>query len=338
MRILAIKNRQNELKAMEKLLARGAFPKGLVPLVEIMKADLEYDKMRDPTTGEYVTEPKRIKGGKVINRKVDDPATERDVTLDNISSLFAGHMVFVDYLRCDLSQYKRVKHEDIGLVIELTLNKDKYVARLIEIADYDKDAVAVANETYTIEVEWIGPFALDGSKWYNLDIRDSKWLNAVLDGDHYNNKNKGDVSDADLETAPYLWSFFGNPYQILIYNAFDRTQTLTHVGDFAVLQDGEYLWNVYKNNDGFGLECSDQPGNYVNDNGSRLGFWADPNNAKYDGGGKIKVFEAANPVVTSISSVAVSTNTNAVYNLNGQRVEAPAKGLYIQNGKKFVVK
>lgn len=137
MRILAIKNRQNELKAMEKLLARGAFPKGLVPLVEIMKADLEYDKMRDPTTGEYVTEPKRIKGGKVINRKVDDPATERDVTLDNISSLFAGHMVFVDYLRCDLSQYKRVKHEDIGLVIELTLNKDKYVARLIEIADYD---------------------------------------------------------------------------------------------------------------------------------------------------------------------------------------------------------
>lgn len=137
MRILAIKNRQNELKAMEKLLARGAFPKGLVPLVEIMKADLEYDKMRDPATGEYVTEPKRIKGGRVIKRKVDDPTSERDVTLDRISNLFAGRMVFVDYLRCDLGQYKRVKHEDIGLVIELTLNKDKYVARLIEIANYD---------------------------------------------------------------------------------------------------------------------------------------------------------------------------------------------------------
>lgn len=137
MRILAIKNRQNELKAMEKLLARGAFPKGLVPLVEIMKADLEYDKMRDQATGEYVTEPKEIKGGKVINRKVDDPASERDVTLARISNLFAGHMVFVDYLRCDLGQYKKVKHEAIGLVVELTLNKDKYVARLIEIADYD---------------------------------------------------------------------------------------------------------------------------------------------------------------------------------------------------------
>ena len=208
----------------------------------------------------------------------------------------------------------------------------------VEIADYDKDVVAEADETYTIDVEWTGPFVLDGSKWYNLDIRDSKWLNAVLDGDHYNNKNKGDVSDADLESAPYQWSFIGNPYQILIFNASDITQTLTHVGNFAVLQDGEYLWNVYKNGNGFGLECSDQAGNYVNDNGSKLGFWADPNNAKYDGGGKIKVFEAANPVVTSISSVAVSTNTNAVYNLNGQRVEAPAKGLYIQNGKKFVVK
>ena len=208
----------------------------------------------------------------------------------------------------------------------------------VEIAEYDKDVVAVADETYTIDVEWTGPFVLDGSKLYNLDIRDSKWLNAVLDGDHYNNKNKGDVSEEDLDTAPYQWSFIGNPYQILIFNASTERQTLTHVGNFAVMQDGEYLWNVYKNGNGFGLECSDQAGNYVNDNGSRLGFWADPNNAKYDGGGKIKVFEAANPVVTSISSVAVSTNTNAVYNLNGQRVEAPAKGLYIQNGKKFVVK
>ena len=137
MRILAIKNRKNELQAMEKLLARDAFPQGLIPLVEVMKADLEYDKMTDPVTGEYVTEPKMIKGGKVINRKIDDPATERDVTLDKIARLFAGRMAFVDFLRCDLSQYKRVKHEDIGLVIELTLSKDKYVTRLVEIADYD---------------------------------------------------------------------------------------------------------------------------------------------------------------------------------------------------------
>lgn len=137
MRVLAIKNRKNELQAMEKLIARQALPHGLVPLVEIMKLDIEYDKKRNPVTGEYVTEPKTIKGGKVINCKVDDPETERDITLSNISNLFTGRLAFVDYLRCDLSQYKRVKHEDIGLVIELTLNLEKYVARLLEVADYD---------------------------------------------------------------------------------------------------------------------------------------------------------------------------------------------------------
>ena len=137
MRMLAIKNRKNELQAIEKLIAMQALPLELVPLVEIMKLDLEYDKKRDPITGEYVTEPKPIKGGKVINRKVDDPETERDVTLSNISSLFTGRVAFVDFLRCDLSQYKRVKHEGISLVIELTLNLEKYVARLLEIVEYD---------------------------------------------------------------------------------------------------------------------------------------------------------------------------------------------------------
>lgn len=137
MRVLAIKNRKNELQAMEKLIARQALPLGLVPLVEVMKSYLEYDKKRDPVTGEYITEPKSIKGGKVINCKVDDPKSERDVTLGNISRLFAGRMTFVDFLRCDLNQYKRVKHEDIGLIIELTLNVEKYITRLLEIAEYE---------------------------------------------------------------------------------------------------------------------------------------------------------------------------------------------------------
>ena len=42
---------------------------------------------------------------------------------------------------------------------------------------------------------------------------------------------------------------------------------------------------------------------------------------------------------TNIEGISVETATNdKVYNLNGQRVAAPAKGLYIVNGKKFVVK
>ncbi len=43
--------------------------------------------------------------------------------------------------------------------------------------------------------------------------------------------------------------------------------------------------------------------------------------------------------VTGISSVAAQKQNDGVYyNLNGQRINSPAKGLYIQNGKKIIIK
>ena len=41
---------------------------------------------------------------------------------------------------------------------------------------------------------------------------------------------------------------------------------------------------------------------------------------------------------TAISNVKQATSEGAVYNLSGQRVSQPAKGLYIVNGKKVVIK
>ena len=42
---------------------------------------------------------------------------------------------------------------------------------------------------------------------------------------------------------------------------------------------------------------------------------------------------------TAINKVAVDNESNDVfYNLNGQRVAAPSKGLYIKNNKKVVIK
>jgi hypothetical protein len=42
---------------------------------------------------------------------------------------------------------------------------------------------------------------------------------------------------------------------------------------------------------------------------------------------------------TGISTIVVNSLGNEVlYNLNGQRVEKPQRGLYIQNGKKYMVK
>lgn len=51
-----------------------------------------------------------------------------------------------------------------------------------------------------------------------------------------------------------------------------------------------------------------------------------------------KTGEYVAPVVTGIKNVEKIQNAGIIYNLNGQVVKATKKGLYIQNGKKFVVK
>ena len=52
----------------------------------------------------------------------------------------------------------------------------------------------------------------------------------------------------------------------------------------------------------------------------------------------INIYEDPLTAIQSISTVSNAAERNAVYNLNGQKVERPAKGLYIVNGKKVVIK
>ena len=41
---------------------------------------------------------------------------------------------------------------------------------------------------------------------------------------------------------------------------------------------------------------------------------------------------------TSISNINVNYENDVYYNLQGQRVDKPSKGIYIKNGKKVMVK
>ena len=41
---------------------------------------------------------------------------------------------------------------------------------------------------------------------------------------------------------------------------------------------------------------------------------------------------------TGISEVKAAQNDGEIYNLSGLRITAPTKGLYIQNGRKMIVK
>lgn len=51
-----------------------------------------------------------------------------------------------------------------------------------------------------------------------------------------------------------------------------------------------------------------------------------------------KVADYTETPVAGINEVKVKAQTGAIYNLNGQAVKVAKKGLYIQNGKKFIVK
>jgi hypothetical protein len=56
------------------------------------------------------------------------------------------------------------------------------------------------------------------------------------------------------------------------------------------------------------------------------------------GGSDAPVFISFDGETTGIKNVEQTTGDNKYYNLNGQYVENPGKGLYIQNGKKVIIK
>ena len=218
--------------------------------------------------------------------------------------------------------------------------------------DYDKMATVtdgmVVNATVTLTYDIV----LDGSKWYNIEIRDNYWVNTErVNGDgHYMPEDKSYLSEEVLATNPhYLWTFIGTPYQISILNAaFTSSQSLSNLPvnghAWAVMQDGMYKWNAYgfTNEEGtyaFGIEYSDMPGSYINQEGGSgnsrpLGNW----DQKFDGGAKLRAFEqpdakfdGMDDFFTGIETAHASkqSKTEGIYSLNGVRQQTLSKGLNI---------
>lgn len=55
-------------------------------------------------------------------------------------------------------------------------------------------------------------------------------------------------------------------------------------------------------------------------------------------GNKVAAYTDDNDEVTSVAEVENETNSEETFNLSGQRVENPTKGIYIKNGKKVIVR
>ena len=58
----------------------------------------------------------------------------------------------------------------------------------------------------------------------------------------------------------------------------------------------------------------------------------------YNGGGSAHVTMILDDEATGIGNVVYQMSDETYYNLNGQRVTTPGKGLYIHNGKKVIIK
>lgn len=109
--------------------------------------------------------------------------------------------------------------------------------------------------TVAYEAQWVGPFAFSTSaedaQWYNMTIRSDYHVGKQDTAPYY-------PSVADEETLTfdpaYYWAFGGNPYHVKVYNyttGFD--ETLAVDGDDAVMQPGEFAWDLLPNSDGFVL-------------------------------------------------------------------------------------
>lgn len=134
-------------------------------------------------------------------------------------------------------------------------------------------------------------------------------------------------------------SFKSNPYR---FNGFSKTTISTETGNIVKIEivgnkltrleeNGEGKYNITKNL----IEWTGSAKSVSFKNNKTL--------AEYASATSIRVYVELPGTTTGIGSVNVDKRNNAnnaVYNLQGQRVDGKSlpKGIYIKNGKKFMVK
>lgn len=134
-------------------------------------------------------------------------------------------------------------------------------------------------------------------------------------------------------------SFKYNPYR---FNGFSTTTISTETGNIVKIEIvGEGLTKLVENGEG--------EYNITNDlivwtgSAKSVSFKNNKTLADYASATNIRVYVELPGTTTGIGSVNVDKHNNAnnaVYNLQGQRIDGKSlpKGIYIKNGKKFMVK
>ena len=196
----------------------------------------------------------------------------------------------------------------------------------------------IVTEDVTVQftAEWNGPFEFSKStsaaKWYNMHIHNGWYVGKQENEPYYPKQNDGKIT----QTAEYLWAFGGDPYHVKVYNyTTGFAETLTKVGDNAVMREGDYAWDLLPNNGGFVLRETGTDYNCLYQSvlaGGLLKLW---NNSRSltDNGSTFRVEEAMDIVDGIISidngQLMIDNSTN-VYDLSGRKMSnGRRKGIYI---------
>ncbi len=234
------------------------------------------------------------------------------------------------------------------------------------IGDIEIEGLFIENGTYTPPVPETryetttvdnGNF-VKGTTWYTIQIGQAGYVLS-------DNGNASYISllnaTLDVEDPAQLWCFTGNDDDG--YRIYNKQAGATKVlaasttmmgqqggGTYVTLQPVDALpagyTDLWQFADSRDLRSDDvahaymyQKGyesNKVNNRDDKLAFWT----GGADAGSTLQIYVAYNDAPTGIEEVVevVSDGASAVYDLTGRKVSAPAKGIYIINGKKVLVK
>ena len=206
----------------------------------------------------------------------------------------------------------------------------------------------VEDVTIDYEVEWFGPFLFstspDDAYWYNMTIRSDYFVGKQDSEPYYPS-----VVDEEtlLSDGNYFWAFGGDPYHVKVYNyttGFDETLTL--VGDLAVMRPGDYAWDLLPNSDGFVLRIPGTEYSCINQfggTGGPLKYWNDKNSPA-DNGSTFRIFEANVDAIPSVHNSQLTTHDD-IYDLSGRQIvnrklsnHTLPRGIYIVNRRKIAIK
>lgn len=157
------------------------------------------------------------------------------------------------------------------------------------------DVITEETDEVYFTATWNGPFkfseSYENAKWYNMTIRRDYYVAMDATEPYYPSVDK------ELEVEESLWAFLpdeNDPFRVRVINhAAGPDMNLAQDGDYAVMRDYEFYWNIYGNNDGFVLSSEWDDGAWINQYGSNkgyLGFWYSWS-ARYDEGSTFRVNE-----------------------------------------------